>query len=52
MTLVHHMGGIIRRDFSSKVTHLVANSTHGDKFRVCKLELILHGNFRNLAFVD
>ncbi|XP_051482700.1 protein ECT2 isoform X1 [Apus apus] len=34
VTLVHHMGGIIRRDFSSKVTHLVANSTHGDKFRV------------------
>ncbi|XP_021251951.1 protein ECT2 isoform X2 [Numida meleagris] len=34
VTLVHHMGGIIRKDFNSKVTHLVANSTHGDKFRV------------------
>ncbi|XP_069720734.1 protein ECT2 isoform X2 [Phaenicophaeus curvirostris] len=34
VTLVHHMGGVIRRDFSSKVTHLVANSTHGDKFRI------------------
>uniref|UniRef100_A0A6G1RJD7 Epithelial cell transforming 2 n=1 Tax=Hypotaenidia okinawae TaxID=2861861 RepID=A0A6G1RJD7_9GRUI len=34
VTLVHHMGGIIRRDFSSKVTHLVASSTHGDKFRI------------------
>ncbi|XP_025961554.2 protein ECT2 isoform X1 [Dromaius novaehollandiae] len=34
VTLVHHMGGIIRRDFSSKVTHLVANSTQGDKFRI------------------
>ncbi|XP_030351603.1 protein ECT2 isoform X5 [Strigops habroptila] len=34
VTLVHHMGGIIRRDLSSKVTHLVANSTHGDKFRI------------------
>ncbi|XP_061493326.1 protein ECT2 isoform X3 [Rhineura floridana] len=33
VTLVHHMGGIIRRDFSSKITHLVANSTQGDKFR-------------------
>ncbi|XP_037262853.1 protein ECT2 isoform X4 [Falco biarmicus] len=33
VTLVHHMGGIIRRDFSSKVTHLVAHSTHGEKFR-------------------
>ncbi|NXP46521.1 ECT2 protein, partial [Heliornis fulica] len=34
VTLVHHMGGIIRRDFSSKVTHLVASSTRGDKFRI------------------
>ncbi|XP_074860055.1 protein ECT2 isoform X2 [Carettochelys insculpta] len=34
VTLVHHMGGITRRDFSSKVTHLVANSTQGDKFRL------------------
>ncbi|XP_010213426.1 PREDICTED: protein ECT2 isoform X2 [Tinamus guttatus] len=34
VTLVHHMGGIIRRDFSSKVTHLVANTTQGDKFRI------------------
>ncbi|XP_060623494.2 protein ECT2 isoform X3 [Anolis sagrei] len=34
VTLAHHMGGIIRRDFCSKVTHLVANSTQGDKFRV------------------
>ncbi|KAM9543044.1 protein ECT2 isoform 1-T1 [Guaruba guarouba] len=34
VTLAHHMGGIIRRDLSSKVTHLVANSTHGDKFRI------------------
>lgn len=35
MTLVHHMGGVIRKDFNSKVTHLVANSTQGEKFRVC-----------------
>nr|XP_006134693.1 protein ECT2 isoform X3 [Pelodiscus sinensis] len=34
VTLVHHMGGIIRKDFSSKVTHLVANSTQGEKFRL------------------
>ncbi|XP_075908483.1 protein ECT2 isoform X2 [Petromyzon marinus] len=34
VTLVHHMGGSIRKDFSSKVTHLVANGTHGDKYRV------------------
>ncbi|XP_018120008.1 epithelial cell transforming 2 S homeolog isoform X3 [Xenopus laevis] len=34
VNLVHHMGGTIRKDFSSKVTHLIANSTHGDKFRV------------------
>ncbi|NXF87444.1 ECT2 protein, partial [Eubucco bourcierii] len=34
VTLVHHMGGTIRKDFCSKVTYLVANSTRGDKFRV------------------
>uniref|UniRef100_A0A8D0H8Q3 Epithelial cell transforming 2 n=1 Tax=Sphenodon punctatus TaxID=8508 RepID=A0A8D0H8Q3_SPHPU len=34
VTLAHHMGGVIRKDFSSKVTHLVANSAQGDKFRV------------------
>ncbi|KAI8498895.1 Protein T2 [Branchiostoma belcheri] len=32
--LVHFMGGSIRKDFSTKVTHLVANSTSGDKYRV------------------
>nr|XP_057929387.1 protein ECT2 isoform X2 [Doryrhamphus excisus] len=32
--LVHHMGGIIRKDFSTKVTHLVAHSTHGEKYRL------------------
>ncbi|KAM9604738.1 protein ECT2 isoform 2-T3 [Trichechus inunguis] len=34
VTLVHHMGGVIRKDFNSKVTHLVANYTQGEKFRV------------------
>ncbi|XP_042812092.1 protein ECT2 isoform X3 [Panthera onca] len=34
VTLVHHMGGIIRKDFNSKVTHLVANCTQGEKFRI------------------
>ncbi|XP_058517073.1 protein ECT2 isoform X4 [Ochotona princeps] len=34
VTLVHHMGGVIRKDFNSKVTHLVANNTQGEKFRV------------------
>lgn len=29
------MGGTIRKDFSTKVTHLVAYSTHGEKYRVC-----------------
>ncbi|XP_045707963.1 protein ECT2 isoform X9 [Phyllostomus hastatus] len=33
-TLVHHMGGLIRKDFNSKVTHLVANCTQGEKFRI------------------
>lgn len=40
VTLVHHMGGVIRKDFNSKVTHLVANCTQGEKFRVCKLTCI------------
>ncbi|XP_037675260.1 protein ECT2-like [Choloepus didactylus] len=34
VTLVHHMGGVIRKDFNSKVTHLVANCTQGEKCRV------------------
>ncbi|XP_024114819.1 protein ECT2 isoform X7 [Oryzias melastigma] len=34
VNLVHHMGGTIRKDFSTKVTHLVANSTHGEKYRL------------------
>ncbi|XP_028650424.1 protein ECT2 isoform X1 [Erpetoichthys calabaricus] len=34
VNLVHHMGGTIRRDFSSKVTHLISYSTHGEKFRL------------------
>ena len=32
--LVHHMGGSIRREFSGRVTQLVANSIHGHKYRV------------------
>nr|AUG84409.1 ECT2 [Platynereis dumerilii] len=32
--LVHHMGGGIRRDISARVTHLVANSTSGEKYRL------------------
>lgn len=34
VTLVHHMGGVIRKECNSKVTHLVANCTQGEKFRV------------------
>ncbi|XP_054916446.1 protein ECT2 isoform X5 [Poeciliopsis prolifica] len=34
VNLVHHMGGTIRKDFSAKVTHLVAYSTHGEKYRL------------------
>ncbi|XP_077440466.1 protein ECT2 isoform X2 [Vanacampus margaritifer] len=34
VNLVHHMGGTIRKDFSTKVTHLIAHSTHGAKYRV------------------
>lgn len=35
--LVHHMGGSIRREFSGRVTQLVANSIHGQKYRVSEL---------------
>ncbi|XP_029004181.2 protein ECT2-like isoform X2 [Betta splendens] len=34
VNLVHHMGGAIRKDFSTKVTHLIAHSTHGEKYRL------------------
>ncbi|CAM9336759.1 unnamed protein product, partial [Lampetra planeri] len=34
VNVVHHMGGIIRKDFSTKVTHLIAYSTHGEKYRL------------------
>ncbi|XP_041861527.1 protein ECT2 isoform X2 [Melanotaenia boesemani] len=34
VNLVHHMGGTIRRDFSTKVTHLIAYATHGEKYRL------------------
>ncbi|XP_062868713.1 protein ECT2 [Trichomycterus rosablanca] len=34
VNLVHHMGGTIRKDFSAKVTHLIAHSTHGEKYRL------------------
>lgn len=41
VNLVHHMGGTIRKDFSAKVTHLIAHSTHGEKYRVC-ISIDLH----------
>ncbi|KAJ8274683.1 hypothetical protein COCON_G00093080 [Conger conger] len=34
VSLVHHMRGIIRKDFNSKVTHVVARSTHSEKYRL------------------
>ncbi|KAM6938060.1 protein ECT2 isoform 2-T2 [Lycodopsis pacificus] len=34
VNVVHHMGGTIRKDFSTKVTHLIAYSTHGEKYRL------------------
>jgi hypothetical protein len=33
ITLIHNMGGSIRRDMVSKVTHLIANSCGGDKYQ-------------------
>uniref|UniRef100_A0A8D2I892 Protein ECT2 n=1 Tax=Urocitellus parryii TaxID=9999 RepID=A0A8D2I892_UROPR len=54
VTLVHHMGGVIRKDFNSKVTHLVANCTAGEKFRVCMLGIfVVYFVFRDFcASVD
>ncbi|XP_023233462.1 protein ECT2-like, partial [Centruroides sculpturatus] len=31
-TLVHHMGGCVKKEFSSKITHVIANSTLGEKY--------------------
>ncbi|XP_072295050.1 protein ECT2 isoform X2 [Eucyclogobius newberryi] len=47
VNLVHHMGGTIRKDFSTKVTHLIAYSTHGEKYRlaVCMGTPILTPNW-------
>ncbi|XP_078267079.1 protein ECT2 isoform X1 [Rhinoraja longicauda] len=33
VTLAHHMGATIRKDYTGKITHLVAHSTQSDKFR-------------------
>ena len=32
--LVHYMGGSVRRDFSGKVTHVIANIAQGQKYKV------------------
>ncbi|XP_071452126.1 protein ECT2 [Hetaerina americana] len=33
ISLIHHMGGSIRKDLGSKVTHLIANCCGGDKYQ-------------------
>lgn len=33
INLIHYMGGSIRKDMSSKVTHLIAAAATGDKYR-------------------
>ncbi|XP_057663730.1 protein ECT2 [Diorhabda carinulata] len=33
VSLIHHMGGSIRKDMSSKVTHLIANTVGGEKYQ-------------------
>ncbi|KAL4608161.1 protein ECT2-like isoform X2 [Arapaima gigas] len=52
VSLAHHMGGTIRKDFSSKVTHLIARSTHGEKYRlaVCMGTPILTPNWIRAAW--
>uniref|UniRef100_A0A9J7Y8A4 Epithelial cell transforming 2 n=2 Tax=Cyprinus carpio TaxID=7962 RepID=A0A9J7Y8A4_CYPCA len=52
VNLVHHMGGTIRKEFdSAKVTHLIARSTHGEKYRVCIHRIHTHtSSFRHADF--
>ncbi|XP_055502242.1 protein ECT2 isoform X1 [Leucoraja erinacea] len=33
VTMAHHMGATIRKEYTGKITHLVAHSTQSDKFR-------------------
>lgn len=35
--LIHSMGGSIRKDMNSKVTHLICNASEGDKYRYAML---------------
>ena len=39
--LVHYMGGNVRRDFKSNITHLVANAIGGEKYEVIVLSGLL-----------
>jgi hypothetical protein len=48
--LVHFMGGSVRRDFNGRVTHLVANSVRGDKYRVRSLVMFNSDSGCQLAF--
>lgn len=52
VNLVHHMGGTIRKDFSTKVSHLIACSTHGEKYKlaVCMGTPILTPNWIHKAW--
>jgi len=34
-SLVHLMGGSVRKDVVSSVTHVVANTVFGSKYKVC-----------------
>ena len=40
--LVHHMGGSVRRDMTPKVTHLIANCTGGEKYKVSTQDYFIH----------
>uniref|UniRef100_A0A8C7FMN0 Epithelial cell transforming 2 n=1 Tax=Oncorhynchus kisutch TaxID=8019 RepID=A0A8C7FMN0_ONCKI len=50
VNLVHHMGGTIRKDFSTKVTHLIAYSTHGEKYKLAVLSPHATDNGQNQLF--
>ena len=52
--LIHHMGGSIRKDFSFRITHLVANCTSGEKFRVrpSRERYIIFSNIEQHVFLN
>jgi len=45
--LVHFMGGSVRKDFSGKITHVVANLAQGSKYKVKFVQILISWLFYN-----